>query len=131
MKVPALVGHYTLKLCTSLFLQLCLLLCNVCLALPVKHLLSKLELVVLKLHKVPLHVLTVEFIVVASLSLALHVIEHLVALVLGITECLIRQVQLMRQMIDVSLQGVNLLYALLLTLLRLAQTKLGPVDFLL
>ncbi len=57
--------------------------------------------------------------------MAVDVVEQRVALLLGLGDRLLRQLVLVRQVVDVPLQGVDLLDARLLTGLYLSQTQLS------
>jgi len=61
----------------------------------------------------------------------LDVIEELVLLVFSLIECLLSQLVLVSDMIDMAFERVDLLDARLLSLLYLSQSELSTVEFLL
>jgi hypothetical protein len=61
----------------------------------------------------------------------LYVIEELVLLVLCLIECLLRQLVLVSDVVDVAFESVDLLDTRLLSLLYLSQSELRAIEFLL
>ncbi len=63
--------------------------------------------------------------------MTLDVVKELVLLVFSLIECLLSQLVLVSDMIDVAFECVDFLDARLLSLLYLSQSELSPVEFLL
>lgn len=63
--------------------------------------------------------------------MTLDVVKELVLLVFSLIECLLSQLVLVSDMIDVAFECVDLLDAGLLSLLYLSQSELSAVEFLL
>lgn len=63
--------------------------------------------------------------------MTLYVIEELVLLVLCLIECLLRQLVLVSDVVDVAFESVDLLDTRLLSLLYLSQSELRAIEFLL
>ena len=63
--------------------------------------------------------------------MTLYVIEELVLLVLSLIECLLRQLVLVSDVVDVAFKSVDLLDTRLLSLLYLSQSELRAIEFLL
>ena len=61
----------------------------------------------------------------------LDIVEELVLLVFGLVDCLLGQLVLVGEVVDVALQSMDLLDARLLSLLYLSQPELGAVELLL
>jgi len=128
VQLSSLLGDYAFQLLSPLFLHLNLLLGNVCLPLPVGHLLPEGELVGLQLRHVSLHVLRVHLEVICHVAMAVHIMNDGFPLILGLFESLICEVELVREVVDVPLQGVDLLDAGLLAGVPVTQVKLVAVQ---
>jgi hypothetical protein len=63
--------------------------------------------------------------------MAVDIMNDGLSLVLGLSKCLVTQLDLMSQVIDVSLQSMDLLNASLLSVLNFSETQLKPVVVLL
>ena len=63
--------------------------------------------------------------------MTLDVVKELVLLVFSLIECLLSQLVLVSDMIDVAFECVDFLDARLLSLLYLSQSELSAVEFLL
>ena len=63
--------------------------------------------------------------------MTLYVIKELVLLVLCLIECLLRQLVLVSDVVDVAFESVDLLDTRLLSLLYLSHSELRAIEFLL
>ena len=78
-------------------------LCDLGLSLPVGHLCPQCSLVLLQLCEVPLHVLARHLQVIRECPVTLYIIQELMLLILRLVECLLRQLILVSDVVDVSL----------------------------
>lgn len=131
MQVATLLSHHSFELDTSGSLHFDVFFCDLGLSLPVGHLSSQSYLVLLQLCEVPLHVLAGHLQVIRQGAVTLDVVKELVLLVFSLIECLLSQLVLVSDMIDVAFERVDFLDARLLSLLYLSQSELSAVEFLL
>lgn len=97
------MGDNAFQFLSPLLLHLNLLLGDICLPLPVGHLLPEGELVGLQLSHVTLHVLRVHLQVIGQVAMAVHIMNDGFPLILGLFEGLIGEVKLVRQVVNVPL----------------------------
>lgn len=83
------------------------------------------------MRQVPLHVLAVDLEVVREGTVAVHVRNYGLPVVAHLPDRTVSQLKLMREVVDVPLEGVNLLDVVLLSRLHLPQAQLCSVDLLL